>query len=51
MWVILKVKNKEFSILKESFLKTLGKDVKFYLPKIKVQKFKKIKLKVMKHKF
>ena len=31
MWVILKVKNREFSILKESFQKQLGKDVKFYL--------------------
>ena len=45
MWVILKIKNKEFSILKESFLKVLGKDVKFYLPKIKIQKFKKNKVK------
>jgi len=45
MWVILKIKNKEFSILKESFLKILGNDVKFYLPKIKIQKFKKNKVK------
>ena len=45
MWVILKINNKEFSILKESFLKTLGKDVKFYLPKIKIQRFKKNKVK------
>ena len=45
MWVVLKIKNKEFSILKESFLKVLGKDVKFYLPKIKIQKFKKNKVK------
>ena len=45
MWIILKIKNKEFSILKESFLKILGKDVKFYAPKIKIQKFKKNKVK------
>jgi len=45
MWVILKVKNKEFSVLRESFLKTLGKDVEFYLPKIKIQKFQKNKVK------
>ena len=45
MWIILKVKNKEFSILKESFLKILGKDVIFYLPKIQIQKFKKNKVK------
>ena len=45
MWVVLKIKNKEFSILKESFLQVLGKDVKFYLPKIKIQKFKKNKVK------
>ena len=45
MWIILKVKNKEFSILKESFLKALGKDVKFYLPKIRIQKFQKNKVK------
>ena len=45
MWIILKINNKEFSILKEGFLKVLGKDVKFYLPKIKIQKFKKNKVK------
>ena len=45
MWVILKIKKKEFSILKESFLKVLGEDVQFYLPKIKIQKFKKNKVK------
>ena len=45
MWVVLKIKSKEFSILKEGFLKILGNDVKFYLPKIKIQKFKKNKVK------
>jgi len=45
MWVILKIKNKELSILKEDFFKKLGKDVKFYLPKIKIQKFNKNKVK------
>ena len=45
MWVILKIKRKELSILKESFLKSLGNDVKFYLPKIKIQKIQKNKVK------
>ena len=45
MWIILKINNKEFSILKEGFLKVLGKDVKFYLPKIKIKKFQKNRIK------
>ena len=45
MWVILKINKKEFSILKEDFFKKLDKDVKFYLPKIKIQKYNKNKVK------
>ena len=40
MWVILKYKIKEFKILKQNLIKKLGENVKFYMPKIKCQKFK-----------
>ena len=38
MWVILKFNKKNLSFLKKDFLKYLGNDVKFYLPKLKLQK-------------
>ena len=38
MWVILKFKKKNLSLLKKDFLKYLGNDVKFYLPKLNLQK-------------
>tara|TARA_B100000959_G_C14776181_1_gene539611 strand:- start:137 stop:634 length:498 start_codon:yes stop_codon:yes gene_type:complete len=44
MWVILKFKKKNLSLLKRDFLKYLGNDVKFYLPKLKLQKNIKNKL-------
>jgi len=44
MWAILKVDKKNLSLLKKDFYNTLGKDVKFYLPKLQLIKFlKKIK--------
>ena len=39
MWAILKFKRK-FILLKKDLLNSLGNDVKFYLPKIKLQKIK-----------
>ena len=39
MWTVLKIDNKNLSILKNDFTKKLGEDVKFYIPKIKLKKF------------
>lgn len=44
MWAILKFKKENLSLLKKDLLNSLGNDVKFYLPKIKLQK--KIKNKI-----
>ena len=44
MWVILKFKKKNLALLKKDFLKYLGEDVKFYTPKLKLQKNIKNKL-------
>ncbi len=38
MWVVLKFNKKNLSLLKKDFFRYLGKDVKFYLPKLKLQK-------------
>ena len=38
MWAILKFKKENLSLLKKDLLNSLGNDVKFYLPKIKLQK-------------
>jgi len=44
MWTIIKFHTKNLSILKNDILNKLGKDVKFYIPKIQLQKFKKNKI-------
>ena len=44
MWAVLKIDKKNISHLKSDFLKKLGKDVKFYIPKIKLKKFLKKKI-------
>ena len=44
MWTVLKIDNKNLSILKNDFTKKLGEDVKFYIPKIKLKKFIKKKI-------
>ena len=44
MWVILKFNKKNLSLLKRDFFNYLGHDVKFYLPKLKLQKKIKNKL-------
>ena len=41
MWTILKIDKKKFKLLKLDFEKKLGKEFKFYNPKIKIQKFQK----------
>ena len=43
MWVILKF-NKKLIFIKKGFLSYLGNDVKFYLPKLKLQKKARNKL-------
>ena len=44
MWAILKFVKNDLGLLKKDLSKKLGKEVKFYLPKLKFQKFKKKKL-------
>ena len=43
MLAILKIDKKKFNILKNEFSKKLGKKVIFYQPKLKIEKYKKIK--------
>lgn len=44
MWTILKFDKKKLFLLKQDFKKKLGDDIKFYIPKIRIQKFKNNKL-------
>ena len=44
MWTVLKIDKKNLSLLKNDFTKKLGKDVKFYIPKLQLKKFLKKKL-------
>ena len=44
MWAILKVDKKKIDILKKEFSKKLGKEIIFYQPKIKIEKYRKNKL-------
>ena len=44
MWVIAKIKKNSLEILKKSMEEKLGDSIKFFQPKIKIQKFKKNKL-------
>ncbi len=44
MWVILKFKKNDLELLKKDLSDKLGKGVEFFLPKVKLQKFKKNKL-------
>ncbi len=39
MWAVLKINNKNLETLKADFTNKLGKDVKFYIPKVKLKKF------------
>ena len=43
MWTVLKIDKNKISTLKDEFLKKLGKDVKFYSPKLKLKKYLKSK--------
>ena len=44
MWTVLKVDKKNLALLKKDFSNKLGKDVKFYLPKLQLKKFLKKKI-------
>jgi len=45
MWTIIKIEKKNLNLLKNSFKKILGEDLKIYSPKFLAQKFHKNKLK------
>ena len=44
MWTVLKFNKNELSLLREDLKKKLGNNFKIYIPKLRVQKFKKNKL-------
>ncbi len=44
MWTIIKINKKNLSLLKKDFLVKLGNDVKFFIPKLKLNIFNKSKL-------
>ena len=37
MWTIIKFKHKQISILKDEIIKKLGNDVKFFIPKLRIE--------------
>ena len=43
MWAVLKVDKNYISLLKKDFSKKIGNDIKFYTPKLKINKFYKKK--------
>ena len=43
MWAIIKIDNKNLNLLKSDFSSHLGKDVSYYMPKIRLKKFLKNK--------
>ena len=44
MWTVLKYDKKNLALLKKDFNTKLGKDVKFYSPKIQLKRFLKRKI-------
>ena len=44
MWAVLKFDKKNLELLKSDLKNYLGKDLKIYIPKLRVQKFKNNKL-------
>ena len=43
MWAVAKIKINEVSSFKSQIISKIGKDTYFYIPKVKVQNFKKNK--------
>ena len=41
MWAVLKFHKSELSLFKEDLIKNLGNDFQLYIPKIRIQKYKK----------
>jgi len=39
MWVVAKIKTRQIKTFKQDLIKKLGKDIKFYYPKVKYQKY------------
>ena len=44
MWTIIKIDRKKISFLKKEFFEKVGKDVKFYSPKLKLKRYIKSKI-------
>ena len=44
MWIVVKFDKKNLNLLKQDLSNKLGKDIKFYIPKILIKKFYKNKL-------
>ena len=44
MWAVAKIKINEVTSFKNQIISKIGKDTSFYIPKVKVQTFKKNKL-------
>lgn len=44
MWIVIKYKIKEFELLKKDLIEKIGTDIKFYTPKIKLEKLKNKKI-------
>ena len=44
MWTVLKINKRNMEFLKKDLCDKLGKDVKFYIPKLKLKKFLKRKI-------
>ena len=45
MWLVIKVEKKKIELLKQDFKKSLGNDLKLYIPKVLIHKTKKNKIK------
>ena len=45
MWAVAKIKTGQIKIFKEDLIKRIGKDIKFYCPKVKYEKYSGNKIK------
>ena len=41
MWTVIKIDKKKISLLKQEIVEKIGKDVKFYAPKLKLKRYLK----------
>ena len=49
MWTIIKIDRKKISFLKKEFFEKIGKDVKFYSPKLKLKRYINSKICIREH--